>query len=597
MNIKFSLFGSKIKVLSEDFQSNKWIMFRNEIKSICNSFDYDYQSNTISISVNDYLSLMSYQAEYEEEYGFRFVKNNEISRIESDNKIEEIDVTESELLSKLQKEGFKRTLTQHQLKNVLKMIKYNSSASFSVPGAGKTTEALAFYAFKKTNQTKIIVVCPKNAFSSWDNEIKSCFEEHESFFRIVFPSSQVKTLLSLSNFSILVNYEKIRNIRNEIESYVNRLGSENIIMILDESHKIKHGNDGITGRTLLSLNHLPKYKLILTGTPCPNSVEDLIGQFQFLFPNQIYDNSNIVEKTKNHYCRTTKAQLGLPKAKRFEDEIEMNVSQKALYNTIVSEMELQKKDFNLEDENKVRKIRRCIMWLIQITSNPKLLLKLEKTNIIPEGLLAGAESEKIKFACLEAERLASNGKKTLIWTNFTQNVQTLNLKLAHLGATYIDGSVKIANNEEDKHNNPDCREYRIDKFLHSDKCSVMIANPAAASESISLHKHCLDAIYVDRTYNAGQYLQSRDRIHRLGLSPTDNVSFIEPYHRGTVDEFIKIRLAEKIDIMEKILNDDSIQVSPRGWGEYYDDESEDFTEDTIPSDDLENIIDFIKPID
>ena len=46
--------------------------------------------------------------------------------------------------------------------------------------------------------------------------------------------------------------------------------------------------------------------------------------------------------------------------------------------------------------------------------------------------------------------------------------------------------------------------------------AVLLANPQAMSEGISLHLECHDAIWLDRTYNAGQYLQGIDRIHRLG---------------------------------------------------------------------------------
>ena len=154
MKIKFSLQKSKINIKPDDTTSNKWIMFRNEIKSISDSFDYDYSNNTASISVNDFLSLMSYEQEYKDEYNVSFIKNKEIERIEIDNKVEEVRVSEKELINKLKKEGFKRILTKHQLKNVLKMIRYNSAATFSVPGAGKTTEALAFYAYKKNQIQK-----------------------------------------------------------------------------------------------------------------------------------------------------------------------------------------------------------------------------------------------------------------------------------------------------------------------------------------------------------------------------------------------------------------------------------------------------------
>lgn len=55
---------------------------------------------------------------------------------------------------------------------------------------------------------------------------------------------------------------------------------------------------------------------------------------------------------------------------------------------------------------------------------------------------------------------------------------------------------------------------------------VMVANPAAASEGVSLHRVCHHAIYLDRTFNAAHYLQSEDRIHRFGL-PKDQETIVE----------------------------------------------------------------------
>ena len=53
-------------------------------------------------------------------------------------------------------------------------------ASFSVPGAGKITEALAFFAFHKTNQdSKLLVISPINAFISWDDEERMFSRERE----------------------------------------------------------------------------------------------------------------------------------------------------------------------------------------------------------------------------------------------------------------------------------------------------------------------------------------------------------------------------------------------------------------------------------
>jgi hypothetical protein len=87
-------------------------------------------------------------------------------------------------------------------------------------------------------------------------------------------------------------------------------------------------------------------------------------------------------------------------------------------------------------------------------------------------------------------------------------------------------------------------------------------DPAAASEAISLHTVCHHAIYLDRTFNAAHYLQSEDRIHRLGL-PADQETVIELVECiGTVDETVRERLGQKVAAMAEALDDDSLRIDP-----------------------------------
>ena len=46
---------------------------------------------------------------------------------------------------------------------------------------------------------------------------------------------------------------------------------------------------------------------------------------------------------------------------------------------------------------------------------------------------------------------------------------------------------------------------------------VLLTNPRTLAESMSLHSVCHDAIYFEYSYNLVHLLQSKDRIHRLGL--------------------------------------------------------------------------------
>ena len=84
----------------------------------------------------------------------------------------------------------------------------------------------------------------------------------------------------------------------------------------------------------------------------------------------------------------------------------------------------------------------------------------------------------------------------------------------------------------------------IHRFLSSEGPALLITNPASCSESISLHSACRSAIYLDRTYDCALYLQSIDRIHRLGLPADADVTDPSPLGNGpreapTIDHLVE----------------------------------------------------------
>jgi SNF2 family DNA or RNA helicase len=107
------------------------------------------------------------------------------------------------------------------------------------------------------------------------------------------------------------------------------------------------------------------------------------------------------------------------------------------------------------------------------------------------------------------------------------------------------------------------REGRIARFHDDPDCHVLVANPAACSEGISLHRVCHNAIYLDRSFNAAHYLQSVDRIHRLGIEPgvETHVHVFEsvaPSIVGAVDLSVRRRLIEKLRTMAQALDDENL---------------------------------------
>ena len=85
---------------------------------------------------------------------------------------------------------------------------------------------------------------------------------------------------------------------------------------------------------------------------------------------------------------------------------------------------------------------------------------------------------------------------------------------------------------------------------------VLIANPAAFAESVSLHKTCKHAIYYDLSYNCAQFLQSIDRIHRVGGSETEESHYYFLQYKDSIDSDILTLLYNRRDRMYDLIEKD-----------------------------------------
>ena len=101
------------------------------------------------------------------------------------------------------------------------------------------------------------------------------------------------------------------------------------------------------------------------------------------------------------------------------------------------------------------------------------------------------------------------------------------------------------------------REQIIAAFIDRQSgVDVLVANPAACAESISLHKTCAHAVYYDLSYNCAQYLQSLDRIHRVGGSEDKIAHYHFLQYANTVDQDVLTNLQKKSATMSAIIDQD-----------------------------------------
>jgi hypothetical protein len=453
-------------------------------------------------------------------------------------------------------------LTDFQRRDIAKLLSLRHGANFSVPGAGKTRVGLATFQSLRTRGTveRLLIVAPKSARDSWLFENKTCLAT--PLRMTVFPEGS-----NGSSEALIVNYERLPGAVNELSKW---LAARPSMLLLDEAHRMKLGPDGAYGAACLALGPRSRHRLILTGTPAPNGVRDLENLFGFVWPGQgrqtvttavaggdLRDASRLL---KPLYARTTKKELGLPDVTTKIIPVDMPPLHREIYDALVGQFSVRA----IAEAGDFMALGRVIMYLLMAATSPALLAagstRYEPLayRLEPVALAEGAAltalmrdlpslelSPKLREAVAQVSENAREGRKTIVWSTFIRNLTTLERLLKPHKPAVVHGGTKD-------------RDAEIERFRNDPNCKVLLSNPATLGEGISLHQECHDAIYVDRDFAAGRYLQSVDRIHRLGLAPGTETRVKVLVTRGTIDEVVAQRLQLKLDFMGTILDDPSL---------------------------------------
>ncbi len=474
--------------------------------------------------------------------------------------------------------GFKRELKDFQLRDLALILSVSHGANFSVPGAGKTTVAYATFAAERAQGrvSRLLVVAPLSAFDAWLEEAGECIEPEPRVRRFEERAPAATDVL-------LVNYQRLAARYAALAAWVQ---AEPCQVILDEAHRMKRGRNGEWGSACLRLAHLAVRRDILTGTPAPQHPNDFAALLDFVWPQQ---SSRILPRAARQanppddvmrevsrrlqplFARTKKDELGLDDPDLKVEVVHMKPLQAEIYQALRtrlrSVLQATARDRAFADMGSV------VMYMIEAATNPALLAAAIggqpsptqwPPNPIPAGstladrVLHYSEHEVPRKFEVLAALVAANaaaGRKTLVWSNFIANLRDLAERLlAPYSPAVIHGGVPSG----DLGVSVITRESELQRFREDDRCSVLIANPAAMSEGVSLHHACHDAVYLDRTFNAGQYLQSIDRIHRLGLPPGTETRITFLVSAGTIDETVDDRVRVKAERLSEMLSDPNL---------------------------------------
>jgi len=469
-----------------------------------------------------------------------------------------------------------RELRPFQQRDFELLANLRHGANFSVPGAGKTTVTYALHARERAagRASKLLVIAPLSAFGAWEGEVSEVLDPPLRVARWRgggVPDTDV----------VLVNYQRLPSAIGPLTDLMLRHRTH---LIVDEAHRAKRGASGEWGRALLALAPFAARRDALTGTPAPNQPRDLVSIFDILWPGNVARAAMPPAAFRNDptqadmqilngviaplYVRTTKNELALRDPIITLDPVSMGELQQQIYDALLDRY-TGFFDLDRRDQTMFAQMGEVMMYLLQAACSPRLLsanddparaYRFPSLAIPPGSRLASlvdryADHEvpaKIERACRIIYANVQLGRKTLVWSNFPGNLLDLERQLAGLNPALIYGA--IPSNEEAEPG-VRTRERELDRFRNDPGCWVLLANPAAMSEGVSLHLWCNDAIYIDRTFNAGQYLQSLDRIHRLGLPDDADTRVTILTSVDTIDERVNRRVEDKARRLALMLDD------------------------------------------
>ncbi|MEU6745546.1 DEAD/DEAH box helicase [Spirillospora sp. NPDC046719] len=454
-------------------------------------------------------------------------------------------------------------LTSFQRRDLAKLLSLRHGANFSVPGAGKTRVGLAvFQALRQRGEAeRLLVVGPKSSYESWLYENKVCFSlplRMSVYGKGSDPSADV----------LLINYERLDGATDDLATWLSARPS---LLLLDEAHRMKAGSRGVYGSACLALGPRARRRLILTGTPAPNGAKDLENLFGFVWPG--YGRQQVIQAVGDGdlakaslvlrplFVRTTKRELGLPPVRTTIRPLELPPLHNEIYEALLGRFSARATG----SEADFLAWGKITVYLLMAATSPALLhagstryepLEYQVPPLqVPRGtqlydllreLPSYELSPKYREALAIVDANAAQGRKTLVWSTFIRSLNTLERILKKFQPAVVHGGT-------------DDREAEISRFRNDPDCMVLLSNPATLGEGISLHHDCHDAVYIDRDFAAGRFLQSLDRIHRLGLDPETETRVTVLASEKTIDEVVKLRLDQKLEFMGTVLDDPGVR--------------------------------------
>ncbi len=370
----------------------------------------------------------------------------------------------------------------HQVDGTAFLRSNENAALFDEQGLGKTKQLIDAISaeIEDGNLRGALIVCPNGLKSTWAAEI----ERFSSLPYAVFGAGRKARRIafrSLRAAFYVINYEAVEA---EFASLRALLRFKPMAFVLDESHRIKTPHAKVT-RAILQLRSDAARRYLLSGTPVANKPDDLWSQIFFLDGGESlgasleqfrsrygssrgYRNVNELREELSAISmrRLKDGTLQLPPKYVIRTNLDLVGRQRLMYDEMREELALWVTSLDGEQVLKQAEVILArLVRLAQLASNPGLLD-------------AGYCEAPAKFAALDSlltSHIDECSRKAIVWTSFVGNIGTLQSRYSRYRPVTLYGEMDTPQ-----------RDRAVRAFRKDDTVRLLIANPAAAREGLTL---------------------------------------------------------------------------------------------------------------
>ena len=400
-------------------------------------------------------------------------------------------------------------------------------------GLGKTTSTII--AALESGAKKVLIICPASLKINWSREIEN-YTDKSIYI------CEGKNFSSDHDF-VIVNYDIIKNFHDIKDKETSQIiNSKFDLVIIDEAHYIKNSQ---AQRTKL-INHFVKNinrLWLLTGTPITSRPIDYYNLLS-LVESPVAQNwmAYVIRFCEGYQFRAGQRKVWNVNGASNLDELRERTSKQILRRLKTDVLDLPEKIINpvylrLKSREYENLMGEYFDWFRNNKEeSSSLTVQFSKLMKVRQVIAEEKVSQTIELA----ENILEQGKKVIIFSNFTEPLKRIH---EHFGkmSVYLDGS-----------STKPARQKAVDDFQDNDKVKVFCGNIKAAGVGITLTSAEV-VIFNDLSFVPSDHSQAEDRAYRYGQK--NSVLVYYPLFENTIEGAIYDILIRKKGIFETVMGD------------------------------------------